>query len=514
MFVSLLASIALAIAMIAVPAPKAEAQTPGVGSRGISFIPEESGFSYYTNSKYGDDGRIVPVILTVQIGGVVYRGYCIEPSSGIIPKNVGGTIFDWEKYRSDAPTPNKLAGDSARQAKLSWVAPNSYPAKTLEEISALLGMRDFKPGEAVPATQAAVQYYSDGIIPDFQSVGGSSKNRSNIQAFYDYLTGPANVGISNEKLTGVGGRAFVPDEANGQQDVIIFPPSDGSSTPSTTNQVPPTQPTTSTTSTKTSTSTKSTTPTSPAPVTPENEVQIRTQASFYKDRVVQRIPGKAPSNLVWDRVEIDNLEPGYFYELSTRQYNQKISASKPYDDWRDVFEFSITSDRKVVKEDGQPTETFKITSVNPDGTVNGFINAFQDDGFRIKQDEFAYLSQTLVRWKLESDGDGKDGDEMLVATHDGSKFPSQYVYPYQGFDPPTLKTSASFVEGKYDNDRVDLVEIPEGGQAPAYVYDKVYLTNLVPNIKYVLQGQLMRKTDGKDLGETCLLYTSPSPRDS
>ena len=509
MFVSLLASIALAIAMIAVPTPKAEAQTqaPGVGSRGISFIPGEGGFSYHADPSYAETGRIVPNVLTVRIGGVVYSGYCIEPSSGTIPENVEGTIVDWGGYKSDAPTPNKLANDPARQAKLSWVAYNGYPAKSLEEISALLGLRDFKPGEAVPATQAAVQYYSDGMIPDFQSIG-SSKSRNNIKAFYDYLTGPANVGIANDDLTGIGGRAFVPDKATGQQDVIIFPRDGEESTPSTTGQVPPTQPTSPTTSTRPSDSTEETTTTtteettSPAPGEPENEVQIRTQASFYKDRVVQRISGEAPSDLVWDRVEIDNLEPGYYYELSTRQFNKHMTTNEIDRKPTDEFEFIIKSNLEVVKEDGQDkTETFEITSVNPDGTVNGFINAFQDDADDIEPGWSAYLSQTLVRWELEPDEDGKDGDEMLVATHDGSKFPSQYVYPHQGFVPPTIETSASFVDGKFDNNRVDLVEIPEGGEAPAYVYDKVYFTQLTPGITYSVTGQLMSKPDGKPLGE-------------
>ena len=497
MFVSLLASIALAIAMIAVPAPKAEAQNP-VTEQPSGVARGNNGPTGYPLIQVGDPNPFTSAVIWITIGGKEYAAYCIEGKLGLRPEGgETGQVVPWSSYRSaGGDKGNLLSGkdySKQRQEKLSWIAYNSYPYKSVEEMSELLGIPKLNMPDVVAATQAAVSHYSDGFEFKFQS------KRRNSQLVYDYLTGPANVGIEAGDLKGLGGHPFI----NKTQDVIIFPPSDGSSTPPTTNQVPPTQPTGPTTSTKPSTSTRPTTPTSPAPVTPENEVQIRTQASFYKDRVVQRIPGKAPSDLVWDRVEIDNLEPGYFYELSTRQFDKNLTTSKVRERPTDEFEFIIKPNLEVVKKDGQDeTETFVITSVNPDGTVNGFINAFQDDADKIEPGWSAYLSQTLVRWKLNSEQTDKSGRKMEVATHDGSKFPSQYVYPHQGFDPPTIKTSASFVEGKYDNDRVDLVEIPEGGQAPAYVYDKVYLTNLVPNIKYVLQGQLMHQTNGKALGDT------------
>lgn len=390
MFVSLLASIALAVAMVSVPTP-AQAQTPGVGSRGISFIPGEGGYPYLSDSQYSKNGRVAPNILTVKIGDVVYSGYCIEPSIGNLPRNFEGSIADWGKYVSDGG--NKLAGDSARQAKLSWIAFNGYPYKSLEALSAIVG-ENLNAGEAVAATQAAVQYYSDGINPDFQRAKGSSQNRRNMKALYDHLTGPANVGIANENLDGVGGRAFVPD-SKGHQDVLLFPradesapPADDSATP-TTNQVPPTQPTAPTTSTRpsdstetTSTTEESTSPATQDPEEPEEGVRIRTQASFGEDDAVQRISGEAPSKNIYDFVEIDNLPPGY-YHLKTISFEAFPSGTTERRG-DENYEFTITPDGRSI-----PRDVFTITGSNPDGTFNGYIYTYEDNAKEVDEGEAA-----------------------------------------------------------------------------------------------------------------------------
>ena len=97
-FVSLLASIALAVAMVAVPTP-AEAQTNGVGASGTSIDTVGGGYPVETDSPYGATKRVTEII-HVRIGGVDYRGYCIEASSGSLEKYVEGTVVDWDGYLS------------------------------------------------------------------------------------------------------------------------------------------------------------------------------------------------------------------------------------------------------------------------------------------------------------------------------------------------------------------------------------------------------------------------------
>ncbi|WP_392399119.1 VaFE repeat-containing surface-anchored protein [Corynebacterium lehmanniae] len=121
-----------------------------------------------------------------------------------------------------------------------------------------------------------------------------------------------------------------------------------------------------------------------------------------------------------------------------------------------------------------------------------------DDGNKIG--EFGYISQRLERRDIDEDNEPTGRTDENYAIHDGKNFESQRLYPYHGFVPPTMGTSASFVDGKFDNKRVDYVEIPEGEEAPAVVYDKVYFTNLAPGITYSVTGQLMSKSTGEPLG--------------
>ncbi|MGV0344603.1 VaFE repeat-containing surface-anchored protein, partial [Corynebacterium lehmanniae] len=122
-----------------------------------------------------------------------------------------------------------------------------------------------------------------------------------------------------------------------------------------------------------------------------------------------------------------------------------------------------------------------------------------NDSNEIKEGEFGYVSQLLERKDIDESNDDV-GDWETYATHDGKSFESQKLFPYHGFVPPTMGTSASFVDGKFDSERVDYVEIAEGEEAPAVVYDKVYFTNLAPGIKYSVTGQLMSKSTGEPLG--------------
>ena len=490
-FVSLLASIALAVAMVAVPTP-AQAQDSLSGVARGNNLP-----TGYPITKVGDPNRYTSAVIWIKIGDEEYAAYCIEGKLGGRPEGGEvGQVVRWEKYRSNkAGKENLLSGDrysQQRQEKLSWIAYNSYPYKSVEELSEILRIPDLNKPDVVAATQAAVNHYSDGFEFKFGS-------RHNSKLVYDYLTGPSNVGKNAKDLPGIGGLPF----QNGKQDVILIPhDSEGDPSPtvetSTTNQVPPTQPSSPTTSTKPSDSTEETTTTttetstSPAPQDPEEGVRIRTQASFDENEIVQRISGKAPSDNIYDFVEIDNLPPGY-YHLKTISFEAFPSgATKRHGD--ENYEFTITPDGRSIPNDTR--DVFTITDSNPDGTFNGYIYTYEDHAKEVTEEEAAaggylYLSQSLKRKDLNEknrpDGEWEwvtaqdelvyEPDEEDYIAHDGRKYPSQQVFPHQ-----KMRTSASFVDGKFDNNRVDYVEIPEGGEAPAYVFDKVYFSQLTPGI--------------------------------
>ena len=513
MFVSLLASFALAVAMVSVPTP-ARAQTNGVGSRGISLSAgvEQSGYPYQTDAPY-DKGRVAPVTLSVKIGDVVYRGYCIEPSMGTLPEAIEGTIVDWKDYSSDAPIPNMLGGNRDRQEKLSWVAFNGYPHKSVAELSAAAGTNLNIP-EAVAATQAAVHYYSDGIKPDFSRNPANSKaeqqNRQHMEALYNYLTGAANVGISNDALSGVGGRAFVPNVANGHQDVIIFPPTgeeptpsstetsttattSGEPTPSTAPSVPsvPTSGETSptTTSPAESTTSKETTPaesTSPAtstrPSNPEGKIATRVSVNGVessKDAPVTVKAGDVAAGLnIKDTITYNGLVAGKKYRFEGQLQQVDGDTVTPVGDVKSV---EITA---AEGGSGEAVVDFgKVEGLNPGATYVVFEKAIPLD---------AEGNPTT-----DDAGEPKDSeaDSRKVIKHEE---PGDKAQTFVVENPePAIKTRAEFKDGAS--------EIKAG----TVVVDTVTYSNLVAGKSYTLDAKLVDKQDANNvLGTGAVTFTA------
>ena len=202
-FVSLFASIALAIAMVAVPAPKAEAQS-SVTQPVDGVARGNNGPTGYPLIQVGDPNSFTSAVIWINIGGKEYAAYCIEGKLGLRPEGgETGQVVPWSSYRSAGGNKgNLLSGNDyseQRQEKLSWIAYNSYPYKSVEEMSELLGIPKLNMPDVVAATQAAVSHYSDGFEFEFKS------KRRNSQRVYDYLTGPANIGIKAGDLKGLGG---------------------------------------------------------------------------------------------------------------------------------------------------------------------------------------------------------------------------------------------------------------------------------------------------------------------
>jgi len=456
-FGSLLASIALAIAMIAVPAPKAEAQA--VGSTGQIVDPAFQGGTWIESARPETPSNFEHYsghLMKFSTGGTTYFAYCLEGREGP-PETPGvtGKVVDWAQYggvKNTSGSRNLLVGNDAetqqRREKINWILHNSYPYVDAADLASRLNLQKVHIGDMVTATQAAIHYYSDDLR--FRDFRGTTK------VVFDYLTGPQNGGQKYDSKSGIAG---LPVE-NTSQDFIIVPngnapipdPDESSDTP----------------------------PTAGSGFAP----QIRTQASFYKNETVQRVHGSSPEDRVWDVVQIDKIKPGYKYQLKTTLY--RVPQSKP-------VEKKDTDDQEF----DVPGSDFTITGKNPDGTVSGFITTHVDDGRKLLQGEYGYISQVLEVKGYERNGTKKSGWHE-IARHDGSTDLNQRLHPHS-----QIYTVASFenifTKGYPDSERVDYVAVSGPQKPPNTVFDKVYVDKISAGVTYTLQAELVRKGEGAPL---------------
>ncbi len=152
-------------------------------------------------------------------GVIGSRAYCTEIEVDAIfdelPDHDGiHDVGSWDEFPN---TSSDFDGNPDNQAKAGWIAANSYPELTLDELVAASGLGAALDGltekEAIAATQAAIWHFTDGIdltgIVDFDADGdpstpfaANSPEALRTLALYNYLVGPANVGISEPaKLT-------------------------------------------------------------------------------------------------------------------------------------------------------------------------------------------------------------------------------------------------------------------------------------------------------------------------
>jgi TQXA domain-containing protein len=124
--------------------------------------------------------------------------YCVEIHTDIDEEH-DMVERPWDAY------PNEDSPFHANRAKINWVLHHGYPAQGLDAIAGALpeppndGIDVL---EAVAATQAAVWHFSDGVDLDRDDpLSGDASDDADAEdalALYDYLTGPANVGIAEQ----------------------------------------------------------------------------------------------------------------------------------------------------------------------------------------------------------------------------------------------------------------------------------------------------------------------------
>ncbi|WP_210605328.1 Cys-Gln thioester bond-forming surface protein [Brevibacterium oceani] len=168
---------------------------PGLGGNGVSGLAQ-IGPADNTNGPYGPG---------------VYA-YCIELTKGSAEEGNKGIVSTWSMYHEDG---EQTKPSVENLEHINWIVHNSFPKVALAELAQNAGANGLSNVEAAQATQLAIWHYSDGAVPE------SFKGNSKIEAVYKYLTGDANIGLSeadsdDKDLTG---KVF--DAAEDQSQVIV-----------------------------------------------------------------------------------------------------------------------------------------------------------------------------------------------------------------------------------------------------------------------------------------------------
>ncbi|MBA5244351.1 VaFE repeat-containing surface-anchored protein [Corynebacterium sp. Marseille-Q3615] len=286
--------------------------------------------------------------------------------------NEGGTwsgkVVDSAQYTGGE---NKLGSTNPeakeRAEKINWIVSNSYPHLSPAE----MGFPNATIPDIVPATAAAVWVISADATID------RSELEDGQLAIFDYLMNNVKPLPMDSEYSG----KFIQSDA---QDVVLVPPRNA-----------------------------------PKP-------KISTTASFSESELVKTSPGQAPTDYVWDTVNIENIYPGYEYtlrgELFRKDANGKLRSE-------DVSTESFkTSDPK-----------FTVTSENADGTVSGTIVVRLSDAEDIEKGEVGVVYERLTANGITADGLPQVGNH-LIAAHEDPNDESQIVKPYWT-ETPTSQTS-------------------------------------------------------------------------
>ncbi|WP_406245417.1 VaFE repeat-containing surface-anchored protein [Microbacterium sp. M] len=140
---------ATAVALGALAAPTAATAAPAVDL--------QTGDTVYIGDKEGYSGTgIFPLWPgDAQDGDPLYWAYCLENQVSA-ETGLTGQVGDLGDYLG-----SNYFTDPAVQGKVLWVLANSYPALSLEEFGAAVGVPDISRNDAIEATQYAIWRYTD-----------------------------------------------------------------------------------------------------------------------------------------------------------------------------------------------------------------------------------------------------------------------------------------------------------------------------------------------------------------
>ena len=114
--------------------------------------------------------------------------YCIEYTvNARFDSNL--SVGGWAQF----PGNNRFSKDESVREHVAWIVYNSYPNRSVAELSQTSGITGLTEKDAITATQAAIWSLTDtGALKAVSGVDSATQKR--IKALFTYLTGPTNVG--------------------------------------------------------------------------------------------------------------------------------------------------------------------------------------------------------------------------------------------------------------------------------------------------------------------------------
>ncbi|ERF62095.1 thioester domain-containing protein, partial [Cutibacterium granulosum] len=173
------------------PKPLGELRTTEKDGHFTTRTPESK-----TTPDIGEDPLMPDQLMKAEIAPDKYAYmYCVEPSSNYWytgTMTVGGWS-DYPELRETSPTQPLIASDKKRQEAAQWIAENSYPLKSIEQLRTDSGIADLSVEDAISGTRFSLLHYVDDR--ELGKVTPTSATKT-VKGLYDYLTGPANTGAS------------------------------------------------------------------------------------------------------------------------------------------------------------------------------------------------------------------------------------------------------------------------------------------------------------------------------
>ncbi|MDO4685514.1 MAG: VaFE repeat-containing surface-anchored protein, partial [Corynebacterium sp.] len=164
-------------------APSANAQELGAQVK-VSEGPR--GLSVYQGSN-----TRATMLFQIESGGTTREAYCIEFGVPAVFSNDAKTV-KWEEF----PGSNNFKTDEEARRKVNWIAANSYPAVSIDELRAKIGVsaEELPVEAAIAQTQGSIwsilsaEFEYKGLVTEDATIKGAEYK------LYEYLTGSENVG--------------------------------------------------------------------------------------------------------------------------------------------------------------------------------------------------------------------------------------------------------------------------------------------------------------------------------
>ena len=448
-----------------------------------------------------------------------YYAYCIEmgradnvagvqQTSGVIRSFTDVySSGDFSRANGNSLTPEKYE-------KVNWIVHNGFPL-----------VRDFSVAprandrEKATATAAAIYLYTDNATP--------TNLNNNERAIYDYLTGPANVGMKEDATTGLTGEIFYFED--GQTKVIV------DNTPEANNPHPSTEPS-SEESTSEQPSSEESTPeesTSEQPSSeettseqPSSEESVTTEPSEEPSESSEESTSEQPSSE--ESTEPTVPVPGVSTEPTTTVTTSERPGAKP--EIRTSAEFKDGS--QVVQNGATVVDTVHYTDLV--AGKNYTLNAKLVD----KQDADNVLGTGAVTFEAPGDaGDLVSGSVKVEIAVTDAENPVQAAVAFERLTSTEVNAAGEETDGK-TNDIAEHEDIDDEDQTVRTVFEPSIATNakfgdgstqvvagstvidtvdyegLVPGKEYTLSAKLMERTgdeapytEGRVLGEGTATFT-------